>query len=141
MLRGSVGSICFARFREDDDVAESIKKTAQQNNVKAGAVIVIGALKQAVLGCYKDGEYVNTELKGHFEIASCTGNLAVDEKGDTIVHVHIVVSNENGQAFGGHLQKGCLIGPTAELVIIEATGINLQRTFDERTKLKLLKLS
>jgi len=141
MLRGSVGNIWFARFREDDDLAESIKKTAQQNNVKAGAVILIGALKQAVLGCYKNGEYVNTELKGPFEIASCTGNLAIDEKGETIVHAHIVVSNEKGQAFGGHLQKGCLIGPTAELVIVEATGINLQRAFDEKTKLRLLKLS
>lgn len=141
MLKGSVGSICFARFHEDDDLADSIKKTAQQNNVKAGAVILIGALKQAVLGCYKNGEYVNTELKGHFEIASCTGNVAIDEKGETAVHAHIVVSNEKGQAFGGHLQKGCLVGPTAELIIIEATGIDLQRVFDQRTKLKLLKLS
>ncbi len=141
MLKGSVGRICFARFREDDDIAESIKKTAQQNDVKAGAIILIGALKQAVLGCYKNGEYINTELKGHFEIASCTGNLAIDEKGETAVHAHIVVSNEKGQAFGGHLQKGCLVGPTAELIIIEATGIDLQRAFDEKTKLRLLKLS
>lgn len=140
MLKGPVGRMCFTRFREDDDIAESIKKTAQQNDIKAGALILIGALKQAVLGCYKNGKYVNTELKGHFEIASCTGNLAIDEKGETVVHAHIVVSNEKGQAFGGHLQKGCLVGPTAELIIIEATGINLQRTFDEKTKLKLLKL-
>lgn len=141
MLKGSIGRICFARFREDDDIAESIKKTAQQNDVKAGALILIGALKQAVLGCYKNGEYVNTELRGHVEIASCSGNLAIDEKGETVLHAHIVVSNEKGQAFGGHLQKGCLVGPTAELIIIEATGINLQRAFDEKTKLKLLKLS
>jgi predicted DNA-binding protein with PD1-like motif len=141
MLKGSVGSLCFACFREDDDLAESIKKTAQQNNVKAGAIIVIGALRQVVLGCYRNGEYVNTNLKGQFEIASCTGNLAIDEKGETVVHAHIVVSNEKGQAFGGHLQKGCVVRPTAELIIIEATGINLQRVLDERTKLKLLKLS
>jgi predicted DNA-binding protein with PD1-like motif len=140
VLKGSVGRICFVRLREDDDIAESIKKTAQQNDVKARALILIGALKQAVVGCYKNGEYVNTELNGHFEIASCTGNLAIEEKGETVVHAHVVVSNEKGQAFGGHLQKGCLVGPTAEHVIIEATEINLQRAFDEKTKLKLLKL-
>jgi predicted DNA-binding protein with PD1-like motif len=69
------------------------------------------------------------------------GNIAVDEKGETIIHAHIVVSNEKGEAFGGHLMKDCLVGPTAELVIIEATGVNLQRALDQKTKLKLLKLS
>lgn len=140
LLNGNVGKIYFARFSENDDLAESIKKAAQENNVKAGALIVIGALKEAVLGCYKQGEYVNTELKGHVEIASCTGNIALDEKGDTVIHAHIVVSNEKAEAFGGHLMKGCLVGPTAELVMIEATDLNLERAFDEKTKLKLLRL-
>jgi predicted DNA-binding protein with PD1-like motif len=36
--------------------------------------------------------------------------------------------------------KGCHVGPTAELVVIEAIGVNLQRIFDEKTKLRLLKL-
>jgi predicted DNA-binding protein with PD1-like motif len=140
MLEGRIGKICFARFFENDDVAESIKKAVEESSVKAGALILIGALKKAVLGCYKQGEYVNTELKGHLEIASCMGNIAHDEKGETIIHAHIVVSNEKGEAFGGHLMKGCLVGPTAELVIIEATDLNLERIFDEKTKIKLLRL-
>jgi predicted DNA-binding protein with PD1-like motif len=140
MLEGKIGKICFTRFSENDDLAESIKKAAEESGVKAGILILIGALKQAILGCYKKGEYVNTELKGHLEIASCTGNIAHDEKDDTIIHAHIVVSNEKGEAFGGHLMKGCLVGPTAELVIIEATDMNLERVFDEKTKIKLLRL-
>jgi uncharacterized protein len=139
-LEGKIGKMCFARFSENDDLAESIKKTAEESGVKAGALILIGALKQAVLGCYKQGEYINTELKGHMEIASCMGNIAHDEKGETVIHAHIVVSNEKGEAFGGHLMKGCLVGPTAELVIVEATDLNLERAFDEETKIKLLKL-
>jgi predicted DNA-binding protein with PD1-like motif len=103
--------------------------------------MLIGALKQAALGCYKKGEYVTTVLGGHMEVASCMGNITVDEKGETIIHAHIVVSNEKGEAFGGHLMKNCLVGPTAELVIIEATGVNLQKVLDRKTNLKLLKLS
>ncbi len=140
MVQAKVGKICFARFTENDDVAETIKKNARENDVKAGAFILIGALKHAVLGCYKNGHYVNTELRGHMEIASCMGSIAVDEKGETIVHAHIVVSNEKGEAFGGHLMKDCLVGPTAELVLIEAAGLKLQRAFDQETNLKLLKL-
>ena len=140
MLEGKIGKMCFARFSENDDLAESIKKAAEESGVRAGTLILIGALKQTVLGCYKQGEYVNTELKGHVEIASCMGNVAHDEKDETIIHAHIVVSNEKGEAFGGHLMKGCLVGPTAELVIIEAADLNLERVFDEKTKIKLLRL-
>ena len=140
MVQAKIGKICFARFVENDDVLETIKKNAHENNVKSGALILIGALKHAVLGCYKNGQYINTKLKGHMEIASCTGNIAIDEKGETIVHAHIVVSNEKGEAFGGHLMKDCLVGPTAELVLIEAAGLKLQRAFDQKTNLKLLKL-
>jgi uncharacterized protein len=140
MLEGKIGKICFARLSENDDLSESIKKAAEESGVKAGALILIGALKQAVLGCYKQGEYINTELKGHVEIASCMGNIAHDEKGETVIHAHIVVSNEKGEAFGGHMMKGCLVGPTAELVMVEATDLNLERAFDEKTKIKLLRL-
>jgi predicted DNA-binding protein with PD1-like motif len=140
MLEGKIGKMCFVRFSENDDLLESIKKAAEESRVKAGTLILIGALKKAVLGCYRQGEYVNTELKGQVEIASCMGNIAQDEKGETFIHAHVVVSNEKGEAFGGHLMKGCLVGPTAELVIIEATDLNLERVFDEKTKIKLLRL-
>jgi predicted DNA-binding protein with PD1-like motif len=79
-------------------------------------------------------------MPGPLEIASCMGNIALDEEGRTVVHAHLVVSNEKGQAFGGHLMKDCHVGATAELVIGEAVGVDLRRIFDEKTKLKLLKL-
>lgn len=125
---------------EDDDVAEFIRKEAEKNGVKAGMFMLIGALKHAVLGCYKDGEYIITELSGPLEVASCMGNVALGEKSEIAIHAHIVVSNDKCEAFGGHLMKGCIVGPTAELVMIGAGGVDLHRAFDERTKLKLLRL-
>lgn len=125
---------------EGDDLLDTIKRSAEQCGVKAGVFTLIGALKNAVMGCYKNGEYVYTRLDGPMEIASCTGNIAVDEKGEVIIHAHLVVSNEKGEAFGGHLMKGSLVEPTAELMIIEAAEANLKRLLDEKTKLKLLKL-
>ena len=140
MLDGQVGSILFSRLLEDEDLAETIKKRAEESEVKAGVFVLVGSLKHAVLGYYKEGEYKTMRFDGPLEIASCTGNIAVDEKGDVTVHAHVVVSNEKGEAFGGHLMKGSHVGATAELVIIEAIGVKLQRAFDEATKLKLWKL-
>jgi len=37
--------------------------------------------------------------------------------------------------------KDSPVGVTAELVLIEATGVSLKRVFDEKTKLNLLKLA
>jgi len=140
MLKGKVGKICFSRIFTGEDLVEAIQKKVEQSNVKAGTFFLIGSLKNVILGYYKEGEYRSIRLDGPLEIASCMGNIAVDEKNEIIVHPHIVVSNERGEAFGGHLMKGSLVGATAELVIIEALGVNLQRTLDEKTGLNLWKL-
>ena len=140
MLNGQVGRICFSRIFEDEDLAEAIKKRVEQNSIQAGMFFLIGTLKKAVLGYYKEGQYDSIQLDGPLEIASCMGNIAVDEKGEVIIHAHLVVSNEKGQAFGGHLMNGSYVGVTAELVVIEGLNVNLQRILDEKTKLRLLKL-
>ncbi|MGC8998634.1 MAG: PPC domain-containing DNA-binding protein [Candidatus Bathyarchaeia archaeon] len=141
MMEGKIGRIIFSRIFEDEDLAEAIKERVEKSGVKAGLIIVIGSLKKVVLGYYTEGEYKYVRLDESLEIASCSGNIAVDEKGETIIHAHIVVTNEKGEAFGGHLMQGSIVGATAELAIIEGVGLNLQRTFDEKTKLKLLRLS
>lgn len=141
MLKGQIGRMCFSRIFEDEDLAEAIKKRVEESNVKAGIFILIGSLKKVILGYYKEGEYKSIELGGPLEIASCMGNIAVNEKGEIMIHPHIVVSNETGEAFGGHLMKGSLVGATAELVIIEGVGMNLKRAFDKKTKLNLWKIS
>jgi hypothetical protein len=140
MLAAKLGKICFARLLENQDLAENIKQKAEDAGIRAGTLIAIGSLKDAVLGYYKEGEYKNTRLNGPLEIASCTGNIAVDEEDRVIIHAHLVVSDEKGRAFGGHLMKGSHVGATAELVMIEAIGVKLQRALDKETKLKLLKL-
>lgn len=141
MAVGRAGKISVFRLLENDDLIEAIKKKAEESNIKAGAFILIGSIKHAVLGYYKDGEYKNTLLEGPLEVVSCMGNVALDEKGEVVVHAHVVVTNEKSEAFGGHLMKDSPVGATAELVIIEATEINMQRIFDEKTKLRLLKLT
>jgi predicted DNA-binding protein with PD1-like motif len=141
VLEGQVGRIFFSRLSEDEDLAEAIKERTKESGIKAGIFILIGSLKDAVLGYYKDRQYTFTRLNGPLEIASCMGNVAVDEAGELIIHAHLVVSNEKGEAYGGHLMKDSHVGATAELMMIEAIGVKLQKIFDERTNLKLLKLS
>jgi len=140
IMVGETGKTVFSRLLEGEDLFDSIKNRAETSEIRAGFFILIGTVKHATLGYYKDGKYENIRLDGPLEVASCTGNVVVDEKGEVAIHAHIVVSNEKGEAFGGHLMKGSEVGATAELIMVEAAGVKIQRVYDEKTKLKLLKL-
>ena len=140
MLKGQAGRMCFSRVLEGEDLAEAIKKRVEESDIKAEIFFLIGSLKEVVLGYYKEGQYTYIRLDGPLEIVSCMGNIAVDEKGEVMIHAHVVVADEKGEAFGGHLMKGSHVGAAAELMMIEAVGVNLQKIFDEKTKLKLWRL-
>ena len=137
---GKAGKTVFSRLVEGEDVFESIKNRVEVGGIRAGFFILIGTVKHATLGFYKNGKYETIRLEGPLEVASCTGNVAVDEKDETVIHAHIVVSNEKGEAFGGHLMKGSEVGATAELIMVEAVGVKVQRVHDEKTNLNLWKL-
>jgi len=140
MLKGEVGRICFSRLLKDEELTESIKRRVEESGIKAGVFFLIGSLQNVTLGYYDGDKYQTVQINGPLEIASCTGNIAVDEEGKTVVHAHLIVSNSKCEAFGGHLLQNSKVGATAELVIIEAISVYLRRAFDEGTKLKLLNL-
>ena len=139
-VTGKTGKTIFSRLLEKEDLFESIQKRAEKTGIRAGFFIVIGTVKRATLGYYKEGKYETLRLEGPLEIVSCTGNVAVDDKDEIVIHAHVVVSNEKGEAFGGHLMKGSEIGATAELVMVEIVGAEVQRIHDEKTNLNLWKL-
>lgn len=141
MQIGHTGRIVISRVLEGEDLFEAIRKRAADNGVEAGFFSVVGSLRHVRMGYYKNGEYQYKHMDGPLEIVSCTGNIALTETDEVIIHGHIVVSDEKFMAFGGHLVQESYVGATAELVIIEALDMDLRRTFDEKTKLKLLKLS
>ena len=140
MQAGRIGRIIVSRIAEGEDLFEAVKKRADDSHVKAGFFSAIGSLDDVTMGYYRNGKYEYRHLEGPLEIASCTGNIALNESGEIVIHGHIVVSDESFTARGGHLVQESHVGATAELVIVEGLDLDLRRVFDEKTKLKLLKL-
>lgn len=132
-----VGRTVVARLFEGEDLLDSVTKVAERAHVSAGFFFLIGTLKKANLGFFREGKYETTEMVVPLEVVSCSGNVSIKED-RVFAHAHIVVSDDEGNAFGGHVMPGCLIGVTGELVLIEATGIKMSRRLDEKTKLSLL---
>ena len=130
----------FIRLDENDDLLNTVKAKAEENQIRAGFFFLIGTVKRAVLGFYKEGIYKPIQVAGPLEIVSCMGNISIREDGELIVHAHIAVGNEEGEMFGGHLLPGCIVDVTGELVLVETPDANLNRTFNKKLNLYLWSL-
>jgi predicted DNA-binding protein with PD1-like motif len=139
-VESKIKRVVFARFLENEDLLATITSVAKQNNINSGFFFLIGTLKKAVLGYYKEGKYVPIEKDGPLEIVSCMGNISIRDEAELVVHGHIVVSDNEGDAFGGHVLSGCLVDATGELVLVEAKSGTLRREFDPRRNLYLWSL-
>jgi len=138
--RSRVGRTIFARLDENEDLLNAIREIAELNKVRAGFFVLLGTVKKAVLGFYKDANYKPIQLSEPLEIICCIGNVSVREDGELVVHAHIAVGNEEGHVFGGHVLPGCIIGVTGELTLVETPDAKLKRVFKEKLNLYLWSL-
>jgi len=138
--KSGIGKAVFARLLEGEDLLEAITQIASKSKIHAGFFFLIGTLKSAKLGFYQHGKYLPIDMDQELEIVSCLGNISLKE-GKAFPHAHLAVSDEKGKVFGGHAMHGCIIGVTAELVLVEAVDLKITRQLDEVTKLSLLSFS
>lgn len=122
------------RLKSDQDLRQSLKTFAHEQKIGAGFILTaIGSLKQAKLRFANQSE--STVLNDKFEILSLNGTLAI-----TGLHLHICISDKEGKTIGGHLDDGCIVYTTAEIVIGTSTEFNFIRTIDEQTGYKELEI-
>lgn len=106
---------------------EEIEKFAREKNIQAGVIITcVGNVSKAVLRM-ANAKIVKT-WEGTFEIISLVGTVEAKDS-----HLHLSISDEQGDAFGGHLKNGTVVGVTAEMVIGEVEGMQFSREFDDAT--------
>lgn len=127
----------LARLPFEADLLEELEKFAAEQSIKVGHVVVIGAVKQAVLGFYdqQSKEYRSLSFDEPLEILHCSGNLSIKD-GAPKAHLHIALGSENGAALGGHLMPGTIVF-AAEAVIEELIGPEMVRGYDLQTGLSL----
>lgn len=122
------------RLKPDQDLRQSLKTFAEEQNIKAGFILTaIGSLKQATIRFANQS--VSTALPNKFEILSLNGTLAT-----TGVHLHISISDKEGKTIGGHLDNGCIVYTTAEIVIGASEEFSFIRTIDDQTGYKELEI-
>ena len=115
------------RLHRGDDLLASIKELAIEKNISAG--VVLSAVGCITTGRLRDASGVNIrEITEHCEIVSLTGTISAKR-----CHLHISLSKEDLSTIGGHLQEGCIINTTCELIIGEIVDQAIDVEFDDET--------
>lgn len=102
-------------------------------------VTCVGSLTKCVVrlaGATPENQQIVT-INGPLEIVSLVGT--VTRAG---VHIHICVSDKDGNAKGGHLMPGSVVDTTAEIVLanLMGSGIRMTRAHDPMTGFSELKV-
>lgn len=128
----------LVRLQKGDLLMKSLSQVAKEENMVGAWVMGLGAASWAELGYYdlKDQQYRWKKLDRTLEITSLQGNIGW-EGGEPAIHIHGSFSDENMQAFGGHVKELEAAG-TVEMLLHRWYSDKIQRKPDEQTGLKLL---
>ena len=113
------------RLKPGQDLFNEIEAIVAERDIEAGCVLsAVGSLVHATLRLANREYY--SEYDGHFEIVSMTGTVSIHGS-----HLHISVSDEDGRTIGGHLESGCKIYTTAEIIIAVFENVVYKREIAE----------
>ncbi|HOW90392.1 MAG TPA: DNA-binding protein [Elusimicrobiales bacterium] len=120
-----------------EDLLQAVQQFCHHHQVRCGLITAIGAVDRATFGIYdqKAKKYLKINMEKEMEILSLSGNVSVfDDK--PMVHAHIMFSDLEGKAYGGHLMAGTRVY-SLEVFVQELTGEPKVRKLEKVTQLPL----
>ena len=123
-----------------EECIKGITRFAKEHNLGASRLNAVGALSEVTLGYY-DWErraYRDIPMPQQVEVMALNGDITLD-RGEPVVHAHIVVGDAEGRAWGGHLMRG-VVRPTLEIILTESPR-HLVRKFNPELGLPLIDTS
>ena len=106
-----------------DEIFDSIHTVVDEAGIKFGWINGIGAAENITLGAYpmEIKDYIKKEFEGEFELTSLVGNIST-KNGSPFIHIHANISDEECNAYGGHLFSGTITA-TGELIIFLSDSV------------------
>ena len=129
---------CHAlRLHPNEDLYKEIEKYIKKNKIEAGFIMTcVGSLQEINIRLANAKEFL--VKKEHYEITSLVGCISCNNR----IHLHISISDEKGNCFGGHLgDKGNIVFTTAEIIIGELPEMNFTSEKDEISGWNELKIN
>ena len=130
------GDYYVVRVDRGEEVLEQVTKLCKEEGIQVGSTVGLGATDHVEMGLFNttDKVYRRTTLTGPMEITSLVGNIST-MKGETYLHFHINVCDEQMNVHGGHL-NACYVSATCEITITKIEA-QIERKFSEEIGLNL----
>lgn len=140
MKYGFDGFNYLIRLDQGEPLMASLEKFVADTELPGAWVSGVGAALTATLGFYDldKKQYHWQDFEGLHEVVSLSGNLAFDQEGKLVAHLHAVLSDREFKTVGGHV-KDLTAGATLELFVHRAYQPT-KRLPDETTGLQILDL-
>ncbi|MEW6425743.1 MAG: DUF296 domain-containing protein [Bacillota bacterium] len=128
----------MGRLKKGDDLLAALTRECENAEITLGEVRALGAVSRARAGYYDQTgrEYKYIEREAPQEILALVGNVSLKD-GRPFVHAHIVFSDEEGRAWGGHLAEGTIVFACEFIVREYLSEERFERRFDDETGLFL----
>lgn len=137
------GRIFVIRLEDGDIIHEIIEKFAQDHNIRAAALIVLGGAdrdSRIVVGPEKGREKpvvpMYHTLDDVHEVCG-TGTLFPDEEGTPVLHMHIACGRQS-DTVTGCIRTGVRVWHVIEVILFELINTTGARIFDPETGFKLM---
>lgn len=136
---GTAGRIVSYKLSPGDDLMEKYVEICNMYDLKNGVILSgFGSLQNAVVKNviaipgvkYGAGYGGDTELDGPIELIGVSGIICHTDEGDVQPHIHIILSDKEGNGYGGHLCEGTKVQITVEGAIAEIDGVNMRKLMD-----------
>lgn len=135
MISSEKENLIIVRLFPGENVFGQLKEVCLKHSLKAGVIISgVGQLGLIELGFFKEkGNYMNQKFENSLEVLNVSGIVSVNKKNEYDFHLHISLSDEQKNAFGGHFING-VVSVTLEVAILR-TNIAIKRKIEEETGL------
>lgn len=134
------GNAYVILLEKGDGIIEALTRFCAKEKIKAGSLSGIGGVAKIDVAYYdiRDRKYHARVLdKPPYEVVSLKGNVSMSE-GKLKIHAHIVLSDSEFRAFGGHLNEASVF-PMCEIIFTPLKA-KLHRKKDAETGLMFLDL-
>jgi predicted DNA-binding protein with PD1-like motif len=123
--------VIIVKLEDGEDVHSSLIEVSKKYGVKNGWVLGgVGILREFTLGYFAGKEYIKKYFDKPHELLSLSGSITIEA--EVPIHLHCSVSNDQFDAFGGHLFKGT-VNVLNEILIKKFTTIELGRRLNPKT--------
>jgi len=129
----------LVRLEKGDLLVQQLTELVKQEKIKGAWISGLGGALWAELGFYQleTKEYEWKRLEKLLEITSLQGNVAWADS-EPMLHVHGAFSDQNMQAFGGHVKELAVAGTCEVFLHLMQRDQPLTRSLSSDIGLKLL---